>query len=104
MPHYSVKLATYDPTIIDAFDRLRKNRKQASFTHEALKHFLSTEKGIQVLLLMERKPIDLSSASIALPPEGIDIGIARSDQSIGSSDLLSTMSHDSDSVLNNILK
>ena len=104
MPHYSVKLATYDPAIIDAFDRLRKNRKQAAFTHEALKHFLSTDKGIQVLLLMERKPIDLSSASIALPPERIDIGIVQPDRSIGSSDLQSTMSHDSGSVLTSILK
>lgn len=104
MPHYSIKLATYDPAIIDAFDRLRKNRKQAAFTHEALKHFLSTDKGIQVLLLMERKPIDLSSASIALPPERIDIGTAPSNRSIGSSELQSTVSHDSDSVLTSILK
>lgn len=104
MPHYSVKLATYDPAIIDAFDRLRKNRKQAAFTHEALKHFLSTDRGIQVLLLMERKPIDLSSTSIALPPERIDIGTAPSNRSNDSSDLQSTMSHDSGSVLTSILK
>jgi len=53
VPQYSVKLCTYDPTIIDAFERLRKNRKQAAFTHEALKYFFSTGKGGQVLLLME---------------------------------------------------
>ena len=53
MPHYSVKLCTYDPAIIAAFARLRKNRKQAAFTHEALKNFLTTEKGGQMLLLME---------------------------------------------------
>lgn len=98
MPHYSVKLATYDPAIIDAFDRLRKNRKQAAFTHEALKQFLSTEKGIQVLLLMERKPIDLSSASIALPPEKIDIGKASPER------IMATTSVDSSSVLDSILK
>lgn len=53
MPQYSIKLCTYDPTIIDAFERLRKNRKQAAFTHEALKYFFSTDKAGQVLLLME---------------------------------------------------
>lgn len=53
MPQYSIKLCTYDPAIIDAFDRLRKNRKQAAFTHEALKYFLLTEKGVQVLSLMD---------------------------------------------------
>ena len=53
MPHYSIKLCTYDPAIITAFARLRKNRKQAAFTHEALKNFLTTEKGCQMLLLME---------------------------------------------------
>jgi len=104
MPHYSVKLATYDPTIIDAFDRLRKNRKQAAFTHEALKHFLSTEKGIQVLLLMERKTIDLSSANITLPPENIDIREALSERTIGSKKLAATMASDSGSVLNSILE
>jgi hypothetical protein len=104
MPHYSVKLATYDPTIIDAFDRLRKNRKQAAFTHEALKHFLSTEKGIQVLLLMERKTIDLSSANITLPPEKIDIREALSERTIGSKKLTATMASDSGSVLNSILE
>ena len=39
VPHYSIKLCTYDPAIIAAFARLRKNRKQAEFTHEALKNF-----------------------------------------------------------------
>jgi len=53
VPQYSIKLCTYDPAIIDAFDRLRKNRKQAAFTHEALKFFLLTEKGVQVLSLMD---------------------------------------------------
>lgn len=104
MPHYSVKLATYDPAIIDAFDRLRKNRKQAAFTHEALKHFLATDRGIQVLLLMERKPIEPSSSSIALPPEKIDIGEALPDRTIGSKDLVTTMPIDSSSVLTSILE
>lgn len=104
MPHYSVKLATYDPAIIDAFDRLRKNRKQAAFTHEALKHFLSTEKGIQVLLLMERKAIELPSSNITLPPNKIDIGELLPERTIGSKNRLPTMSIDSDSVVNSILE
>lgn len=98
MPHYSVKLATYDPAIIDAFDRLRKNRKQAAFTHEALKHFLSTEKGNQVLLLMERKIIELPSSNIAFPPEKIDIEKALPER------IIATTSVDSSSVLDCILK
>lgn len=104
MPHYSIKLSTYDPGIIDAFDRLRKNRKQAAFTHEALKQFLSTERGMQVLLLMERKPIELSPTRTVLPPDKIDFGESSPEQVIGSIDLLSTTSIDSGSVLSSILK
>jgi hypothetical protein len=55
VPVYSLKLSFYDPEIICAFERLRKTRKQAAYTHEALKYFLSTEKGVQVLSLMEGK-------------------------------------------------
>ena len=66
MPHYSIKLCTYDPAIIAAFARLRKNRKQAAFTHEALKNFLTTEKGGQMLLLME------GTTSTQLPSLPID--------------------------------
>jgi hypothetical protein len=50
---YSLKLSTYAPEIIDAFERLRKSRKQATFTHEAIKQFLSTERGKQMLANME---------------------------------------------------
>ncbi len=53
VPLYSLKLSTYDPEIIDAFERLRKSRKQATFTHEAIKQFLSTERGKQVLANMD---------------------------------------------------
>lgn len=104
MPHYSVKLSTYDPAIIDAFDRLRKNRKQASFTHEALKHFLSTERGIQVLILMERKTIEQSPARTVLPPEKITNGETLVVRTIGSNDLLSMTSYNNDSVMDSILK
>ncbi len=52
MPLYSLKLSTYDPEIIDAFERLRKNRKLATFTHEAIKQFLLTDRGKQVLANM----------------------------------------------------
>lgn len=53
MPQYSLKLSIYDPEIIDSFERLRKSRKQAAFTHEAVKHFLLTDKGKQVMMFME---------------------------------------------------
>ncbi|AJY68421.1 hypothetical protein RW64_01840 [Geobacter sulfurreducens] len=53
MPLYSLKLSTYDPEIIDAFERLRRSRKQATFTHEAIKQFLATERGKQVLANMD---------------------------------------------------
>lgn len=53
MPLYSLKLSTYDPEIIDAFERLRKSRKQATFTHEAIKQFLATERGKQMLANMD---------------------------------------------------
>ena len=53
VPVYSLKLSTYDPEIIDAFERLRKSRKQATFTHEAIKQFLATGRGKQVLANMD---------------------------------------------------
>jgi hypothetical protein len=52
MPQYTIKLHTYDPDIVEAFERLRKNRKQAAFTHEALKHFISSGKSSQMIDLM----------------------------------------------------
>jgi hypothetical protein len=66
VPQYSIKLCTYDPTIIDAFERLRKNRKQAAFTHEALKYYFANEKGGQVLLLMEGSASEASSTIATL--------------------------------------
>jgi len=58
VPLYSLKLSTYDPEIIDAFERLRKSRKQATFTHEAIKQFLATERGKQVLANMDGGTLD----------------------------------------------
>jgi hypothetical protein len=52
MPQYTIKLHTYDPDIVEAFERLRKNRKQAAFTHEALKHFIASGKASQIIALM----------------------------------------------------
>jgi hypothetical protein len=52
MPQYTIKLHTYDPDIVEAFERLRKNRKQAAFTHEALKHFIASGKASQMIALM----------------------------------------------------
>lgn len=55
MPQYTIKLHTYDPEIVEAFERLRKNRKQAAFTHEALKHFIASGKASQTIVLMSKE-------------------------------------------------
>jgi hypothetical protein len=103
VPQYSIKLCTYDPTIIDAFERLRKNRKQAAFTHEALKYFFSTEKGGQVLLLMEgntsRQPITADSLSTESPC------IEKStDRIVANSNSVFVQQSDSSTVLDCIMK
>lgn len=54
MPQFTIKLNTYDPVIVEAFSLLRKSRKQAAFTQEALKYFLASEMGVQVIDLMCR--------------------------------------------------
>ena len=99
MPQFSVKLITYDPVIIEAFESLRKGRKQASFTNEALKHFLATEKGKQVLSLMKGKPSEQFPAIITLPivPPCFSTPVER----IG---VMSNQANDSSSVLDSILK
>jgi hypothetical protein len=74
---YSLKLSTYDPEIIDAFERLRKSRKQATFTHEAIKQFLSTDRGKQVLTIMEGS---------APCPQRINTSFAKSSRISESSD------------------
>lgn len=56
MPQYTIKLHTYDPDIVKTFEQLRRNRKQAVFTHEALKHFIASGKGAQVIELMSNDP------------------------------------------------
>lgn len=70
MPRYIIKLNTFDPTIIEVFEQLRKSRKQAAFTHEALKHFTSSAIGVQTIQFMTEslKPIlAASSVNIAYP-------------------------------------
>jgi len=52
MPQYTIKLHTYDPEIVKTFELLRKNRKQAAFTHEALKYFIASGKASQMIALM----------------------------------------------------
>lgn len=54
MAQFTLKIKTYDPDIVNAFARLRKSRKQSAFTHEALKYFLATEQGAQVMALMAK--------------------------------------------------
>ena len=103
MPQYSIKLCTYDPTIIDAFERLRKNRKQAAFTHEALKYFFSAEKGGQVLLLMERNASGQSFTATSLSTESQYIE-KPTDKIIANSNSEFVQHSDSSSVLNCIMK
>src|ERR1700686_3638083 len=52
MPQYTIKLHTYDPDIVKTFELLRKNRKQAAFTHEALKHFIASGRATETITLM----------------------------------------------------
>jgi hypothetical protein len=103
MPQYSIKLCTYDPVIIDAFERLRKYRKQAAFSHEALKQFLSTEKGSQVLSLMEGKASELfpSTPPLAAEIHRVDASNERRDLTSHSSFVVQ---NESRTVLDGILK
>jgi len=103
VPQYSIKLCTYDPEIIDTFDRLRKNRKQAAFTHEALKYFLSTEKGGQVLSLMEGKMTELFLPTKHVPPDKTYIEIP-SERAGNTSNPELTEQIDRSNVLESILK
>ena len=68
MPLYSFKHSAYDPEIIDAFERRRKSRKQATFTHEAIKQFLATERGKQMLANMDG--VATGQQSPVVPPKG----------------------------------
>ncbi len=65
MPQYTIKLHTYDPDIVKTFELLRKNRKQAAFTHEALKHFIASGKASETVALMSNvsKPLLVKSVS-----------------------------------------
>jgi len=100
MPQYSLKLCTYDPNIIDAFARLRKNRKQAAFTHEALKQFLSSEKGCQVLQLMEGRSPEPSATNVPSTTNSSNPMTERAEAKILSGPALQG---DSSSVLDSIL-
>ena len=101
---FSIKLCTYDPVIIDAFERLRKNRKQAAFTNEALKYFLSIEKGVLVLSLMEGKTTTESCpASIPLQSDMPINGAPAETKIIKPLSVLAPQ-NDSGSVLDCILK
>lgn len=103
MPLYSLKLSIYDPEIIDSFERLRKSRKQAAFTHEALKYFLCTEKGRQVLLLMEGKMTEPIPATITLPSSKPSIEI-QTEQIVTTSHSTFASQSDSSNVLGSILE
>ncbi|SNB45411.1 hypothetical protein [Geobacter sp. DSM 9736] len=70
MPQYIIKLNPYDPATIDVLEQLRKSRKLAAFTNEALKFFLQSEKGTQVINLMIcRKPNHNCACAIDEKPD-----------------------------------
>ena len=73
MAQFTLKIKTYDPDIVNAFARLRKSRKQSAFTHEALKYFLASEQGMQVMDLMSREtPPTRTKTQIAMEqPRGL---------------------------------
>ena len=98
MAQFSMKLISYDPSIIAAFERLRKNRKQAAFTNEALKQFLDTEKGKQMLMLMVGKTSEQFPAKVTLSidPPCVSTSTERRD-------VASNPANDSSSVLDRIL-
>jgi hypothetical protein len=101
---YSIKLCTYDPTIIDAYERLRKNRKQAAFTNEALKQFLSTEKGGQVLQLMEGKSTTEPSLPYISFSSDTPCIATTSERVAAKTHSAVTLQNDSSSVLGSILE
>lgn len=47
-----IRLTLYDEKLLTALDRLSKSRKQSMFVVEALRHFLESVEGQQLLLLL----------------------------------------------------
>ena len=47
-----IRLTLYDEKISSALDKLSKSRKQSMFVIEALRHFLGTEEGQHLLLVL----------------------------------------------------
>ncbi len=102
MPLYSLKLSIYDPEIIDSFERLRKSRKQAAFTHEAVKHFLLTDKGKQVLMFMEGITSGQPLAVVSMPADSSSIE-KPAERIVSKNDSVNVQHSDSSSVLDRIL-
>ena len=104
MPQYTIKLNTYDPAIVGVFERLRKNRKQAAFTHEALKYFLASEMGVQVIDLMCRdNASSLQPAHKANPAEQLHDSVPKAQNNFPS--YTSNLANDScGDVMEKILK
>ena len=81
MAQYTLKIKTYDPGIVSAFDRLRKSRKQSAYTHEALKYFLASEQGGRVMDLMVREtPPTLQSEHDGVEQQRTDVPAKRQEQ------------------------
>lgn len=47
-----VRLTVYDPEVMEVLDSLKRSRKQSAFIVEALRHFLTTESGQNLLRSM----------------------------------------------------
>ncbi|TYO96800.1 hypothetical protein EDC39_11288 [Geothermobacter ehrlichii] len=47
-----IRLTLYDDAILSALDRLSRVRKQSMFVVEALRHYLDTKEGQQLLLAL----------------------------------------------------
>lgn len=44
-----IRLTVFDPEVIEALESLKRSRKQSAFVVEALRQYLSTEEGKQLL-------------------------------------------------------
>jgi len=49
-----IRLTLYDDAILSTLDRLSRVRKQSMFVVEALRHFLETKEGQQLLLALTK--------------------------------------------------
>jgi hypothetical protein len=106
MAQYTLKIKTYDPGIVSAFERLRKSRKQSAYTHEALKYFLASEQGVRVMDLMVREtPPTHPPVHVGLEQQPTEVPAKREEQADrGNSVQVSIPEDYCESVLGKILE